>query len=315
MDEADRYLNPTTAGEALTAAINASSYRRLARKKVCVPNPAGGWDMHDFEFWCPMIMAGIRSLVDTVQDRCDRAAHAPGAAGRAEASPRQRHLAGVRGDRAQAGPLGAGPARARPRSGGAGLPAQPRGRPVAAAVRDRRRGRRGVARAGGGGGPGDPRRARPGRGPAGAAARGDPRGVRHVGADVHCRSGRPADRPRGRALGDDQAQRRADRRLLPARHAEGRGRAGRCAGARRRADRKRDRHYYTRADFEQAWARYISRDPENDPAHPAHPAPEARNPRRRARFSGAGSKQRIRRHRRHPDAEDEAGAGLGAGSR
>ena len=69
MDEADRYLNPATAGEALTAAINASSYRRLARKKVCVPNADGGWDMHDFEFWCPMIMAGIRTLVDTVQDR------------------------------------------------------------------------------------------------------------------------------------------------------------------------------------------------------------------------------------------------------
>jgi putative DNA primase/helicase len=69
MDEADRYLNPKTAGEALTAAINASSYRRLARKKICVPNAAGGWDMHDFEFWCPMIMAGIRTLVDTVQDR------------------------------------------------------------------------------------------------------------------------------------------------------------------------------------------------------------------------------------------------------
>jgi Protein of unknown function (DUF3631) len=69
MDEADRYLNPKTAGEALTAAINASSYRRLARKKVCVPSPDGGWDIHDFEFWCCMVMAGIRSLVDTVQDR------------------------------------------------------------------------------------------------------------------------------------------------------------------------------------------------------------------------------------------------------
>ena len=69
LDEADRYLNPKSAGEALTAAINASAYRRAARKKVCVPNPAGGWDIHDFTFWCPMILAGIRELVDTVQDR------------------------------------------------------------------------------------------------------------------------------------------------------------------------------------------------------------------------------------------------------
>jgi hypothetical protein len=69
MDEADRYLDPKTAGEALTAAINASSYRRLARKKVCVPSDSGGWEIHDFEFWCPMILAGIKALVDTVQDR------------------------------------------------------------------------------------------------------------------------------------------------------------------------------------------------------------------------------------------------------
>ena len=70
MDEADRYLNPKNAGEGLTAALNASSYRRTARKRVCVPAPDGkGWQVVTFEFWCPMILAGIRELTDTVQDR------------------------------------------------------------------------------------------------------------------------------------------------------------------------------------------------------------------------------------------------------
>jgi Protein of unknown function (DUF3631) len=69
MDEADRYLDPKTAGEGLTAAMNASSYRRAARKKISVPSDSGGWDIQDFEFWCPMILAGIKALVDTVQDR------------------------------------------------------------------------------------------------------------------------------------------------------------------------------------------------------------------------------------------------------
>jgi hypothetical protein len=70
MDEADRYLNPKNAGEGLTAALNASSYRRTARKRVCVPAPDGkGWQVVTFEFWCPMILAGIRELTDTIQDR------------------------------------------------------------------------------------------------------------------------------------------------------------------------------------------------------------------------------------------------------
>jgi hypothetical protein len=70
LDEADRYLNPKNAGEGLTAALNASSYRRTARKRVCVPAPDGkGWQVVTFEFWCPMILAGIRELTDTIQDR------------------------------------------------------------------------------------------------------------------------------------------------------------------------------------------------------------------------------------------------------
>jgi hypothetical protein len=69
MDEADRYLNPASAGEALTAAINASSYRRFARMTISVPAANGGWTPIEFEFWCPMILAGIKALVDTVQDR------------------------------------------------------------------------------------------------------------------------------------------------------------------------------------------------------------------------------------------------------
>ena len=70
IDEADRYLNPKNAGEGLTAALNASSYRRTARKRVCVPAPDGkGWQVVTFEFWCPMILAGIRELTDTLQDR------------------------------------------------------------------------------------------------------------------------------------------------------------------------------------------------------------------------------------------------------
>jgi Protein of unknown function (DUF3631) len=69
MDEADRYLNEETAGQALTAAINASSYKRLACKKICIPAADGGWEVIDFNFWCPMIMAGIKALVDTIQDR------------------------------------------------------------------------------------------------------------------------------------------------------------------------------------------------------------------------------------------------------
>ena len=70
LDEADRYLNPKNAGEGLTAALNASSYRRTARKRVCVPAADGkGWQVVTFEFWCPMILAGIRELTDTIQDR------------------------------------------------------------------------------------------------------------------------------------------------------------------------------------------------------------------------------------------------------
>ena len=69
LDEADRYLNPRTAGEALTQAINAASYRRLARMRISVPTPDGGWTVQAFEFWCPMLLAGIRRLADTVQDR------------------------------------------------------------------------------------------------------------------------------------------------------------------------------------------------------------------------------------------------------
>jgi hypothetical protein len=69
LDEADRYLNPRTAGEALTAAINAASYRRFARMRISVPRPDGGWDVQRFEFWCPMLLAGIKRLIDTVQDR------------------------------------------------------------------------------------------------------------------------------------------------------------------------------------------------------------------------------------------------------
>ena len=126
MDEADRYLNPANAGEALTAAINASSYRRFARKRICVPSPNGGWDIHDFEFWCPMIMAGIKALVDTVQDRSivlvmQRAK--PG-------ELKHRLVDGtspVFDDRAQADAVEPGPDRARPRSRDPDLPAQPRG--------------------------------------------------------------------------------------------------------------------------------------------------------------------------------------------
>jgi Protein of unknown function (DUF3631) len=41
---------------------------------------------------------------------------------------------------------------------------------------------------------------------------------------------------------------------------------------------KSGRHYYTRANFEEAWARYIPADPENDPGDPGHPGPEPANP-------------------------------------
>ena len=69
LDEADRLLNPKNTHEALTAAINAQSYRRLARMQISVPTPDGGWRVQAFEFWCPMLLAGIKRLVDTVQDR------------------------------------------------------------------------------------------------------------------------------------------------------------------------------------------------------------------------------------------------------
>jgi hypothetical protein len=69
LDEADRVLNPKNASEELTAALNASSYRRMARIIISVPNPSGGWEQQAFHFWCPMILSGIKRLVDTVQDR------------------------------------------------------------------------------------------------------------------------------------------------------------------------------------------------------------------------------------------------------
>jgi Protein of unknown function (DUF3631) len=69
LDEADRSLNPKNASEELTAAINASSYRRMARIIISVPRPDGGWEQQPFAFWCPMILSGIKRLVDTVQDR------------------------------------------------------------------------------------------------------------------------------------------------------------------------------------------------------------------------------------------------------
>jgi Protein of unknown function (DUF3631) len=69
LDEADRSLNPKNASEELTGAINASSYRRMARIIVSVPMPNGGWQQQAFTFWCPMILSGIKRLVDTVQDR------------------------------------------------------------------------------------------------------------------------------------------------------------------------------------------------------------------------------------------------------
>ena len=69
LDEADRSLNPKNASEELTAAINASSYRRMARIIISVPLPGGGWEQQAFTFWCPMILSGIKRLVDTVQDR------------------------------------------------------------------------------------------------------------------------------------------------------------------------------------------------------------------------------------------------------
>jgi hypothetical protein len=69
LDEADRKLNPKNASEELTAAINASSYRRMARIIISVPDPNGGWSQQAFTFWCPMVLSGIKKLVDTVQDR------------------------------------------------------------------------------------------------------------------------------------------------------------------------------------------------------------------------------------------------------
>jgi hypothetical protein len=69
LDEADRLLNPKNTHEGLTAAINAQSYRRLARMQISVPTPDGGCRVRAFEFWCPMLLAGIKRLVDTVQDR------------------------------------------------------------------------------------------------------------------------------------------------------------------------------------------------------------------------------------------------------
>ena len=98
LDEADRYLNPRTAGEALTQAINAASYRRLARMRISVPTPDGGWTVQAFEFWCPMLLAGIRRLVDTVQDRSIVLRMQRAQAGRAEASPGQRQLAAIPAD-------------------------------------------------------------------------------------------------------------------------------------------------------------------------------------------------------------------------
>ena len=92
LDEADRYLNPKNAGEALTAAINASRYRRMARKKIsCRCRAAAG-------------TAGVHVLVPDDPGRhqaagrhgagpLDRAGDAAGAAGRAEAPADQRHLA------------------------------------------------------------------------------------------------------------------------------------------------------------------------------------------------------------------------------
>ena len=69
LDEADRSLNPKNASEELTGAINASSYRRMARIIINVPLAGGGWEQQAFHFWCPMILSGIKRLVDTVQDR------------------------------------------------------------------------------------------------------------------------------------------------------------------------------------------------------------------------------------------------------
>ena len=66
----------------------------------------------------------------------------------------------------------------------------------------------------------------------------------------------------------------ADRRLLPARHAEGRGRRATPSSARSSAARTAIAASTPGPNFEEAWARYISVDPANDPAHPAHPAPE-----------------------------------------
>ena len=96
MDEADRYLSPKNAGEGLTAALNASSYRRTARKRVCVPDPGGkGWQVVTFEFWCPMILAGIRELTDTDPGPVDRD-HAPaGDARGSQSAPDQRHVADI----------------------------------------------------------------------------------------------------------------------------------------------------------------------------------------------------------------------------
>ena len=148
LDEADRYLNPKTAGEALTQAINAASYRRLARMRISVPTPDGGWTVQAFEFWCPMLLAGIRRLADTVQDRAIVLKMQRARPGELKhrlingSSPRfrdaQRKLIRWAQDLE----------RARPRPGGAAVPAQPRGRPLAAPVRARGRGRRALAGAG-----------------------------------------------------------------------------------------------------------------------------------------------------------------------
>jgi hypothetical protein len=83
-------------------------------------------------------------------------------------------------------------------------------------------------------------------------------------------------------------------------------------GSRRRENARgpnRDRHYYTRADFEEAWARYISCDPGNDPAHAAHPAPEPEAP-GAAPGSVAPDQNEASGATDATPREDAAGAGL-----
>jgi hypothetical protein len=281
----------------------------LARKKICVPNTDGGWDMQDFTFWCPMLLAGIKSLVDTVQDRSIVLRMQKAKPGELKhrlvdgTSPTFEEIARKLARWAK------------------DLPELDLDPEVPGFLHNREadlwRPLFAIAALAGGGWPA--------RVEAAAKLIYGQRAEDEVRLALLLEAIQEVFGESERVFADDLVARLIDREGEPWATVKRNGQPldgyylrGMLKGVVARDPKQRekergtgrDRHYYIRADFEEAWARYIPRDPENDPAHPAHPAPEPATP--GVEPGSVGPDQNEASGPNQPQAtETGGGAGLG----